>query len=53
MASASTSAGLNNDRGIGGSDCRHGRQALLHVVDIKGWDAIAMLGRMVEQTGEG
>jgi hypothetical protein len=26
---------------------------LLHVVDIKGWDAIAMLGRVVKQLPKG
>jgi hypothetical protein len=36
-------------RRSGGGSRLHNRQALLHVVDIKSRDAIAVLGRVVEQ----
>ncbi len=50
---AGAAARLNNDRGIGGGGRLHDRQALLHVVDVERRDAVAMLGRMVEQLTKG
>ena len=51
--SAGAAARLNNDGRVGRGGRRHDRQALLHVVDIKSGDAIAMLGRVVKQLAKG
>lgn len=47
--SAGAPAGLQNDRAIGLLGGGHNRQHLFHIVDVKRRQAIAILGRMVEQ----
>ncbi len=51
--SAGAAARLNNDGRFGGGGRRHDRETLLHVIDIKGRDAMAMLGRVVKQLAKG
>ncbi len=50
---AGAARGLQDDRRVGGARRFHDRQALLHVVDVEGGNAVAMLGRMVEKLAKG
>ena len=46
-------AGLDDHRAVGGLCGLHDRQPLLHVVDVEGRDAIAVLGGVIEKLAKG
>jgi hypothetical protein len=50
---AGAAAGLDDHRAVGPLGRLHDRQALLHIVDVEGRNAIAMLGGMIEKLPEG
>ena len=50
---ARTARGLDDHRRIRGIGGGHDRQSLLHVIDIKGRNAIVMLGGVIEKLTQG
>ena len=50
---ASARRGLQDHRAVGGLRGLHDGLDLFQVVDVEGWHAVAVLGRMVEQLSQG
>ena len=50
---AGTTGGLQDDGAVGFMGSLHDRLDLLKVVDVEGWDAIAVFSGMVEQKPKG